>query len=433
MKSVKAEIIAVGTELLLGQITNTNARYLSQQLSYLGIDVYYQTVVGDNLNRLKQAIELASSRADVILFSGGIGPTQDDLTKDALGEVLGRSQHIYPEAMKKVESFFEGRDKPMTENNRRQAIILEGSEPLDNEVGLAVGIAVSQDDKHYIVLPGPPKELQAMFESQAKPWLAKNVLSEEQPIYSKMLKFAGIGESALEDALLDLISAQTDPTIAPYAKEGEVTIRLTTKADSEKEANVKLKNMEAEIRKRLPDHMYADQNITIEEQILLMMTGMGLSLAAAESCTGGLIMENLTRIPGSALVFMGGVVSYSNEMKEKLLNVPHEMLEGENAPGAVSEEVAEVMADEARKLLDTDFAVSVTGVAGPGASERKPVGLVYIGLAERNRPTEVFKLNLKGNREAIRIRSAKNIMYRLWLRLKELQNEQLVEKQQQSE
>ncbi|WP_411346171.1 competence/damage-inducible protein A [Paenibacillus sp. WLX1005] len=424
MKAVKAEIIAVGTELLLGQITNTNAQYLSQQLSYLGIDVYYQTVVGDNLNRLKQAIELASSRADVVVFSGGIGPTQDDLTKDALGEVLGRSLHIYPEAMQKIETFFEGRDKPMTENNRRQAIILEHSHPLDNEVGLAVGIAISQNDKHYVVLPGPPKELKPMFEQQAVPWLLSNVLSGEYPIYSKMLKFAGIGESALEDALLDLISAQTDPTIAPYAKEAEVTIRLTTKAPDEKQAMEKLKAMEAVIRDRLPDHMYADQDIRIEQQILQMMTGMKLTLAAAESCTGGLIMENLTKVPGSALVFMGGIVSYSNEMKEKLLQIPHDLLEGEDAPGAVSEEVAELMAHEARKILDTDFAVAVTGVAGPGSSERKPVGLVYIALAERGRDTAVWKLNLKGNREAIRIRSAKSIMYRLWLRLKQLQHEQ---------
>lgn len=427
MKAVKAEIIAVGTELLLGQITNTNARYLSQQLSYLGIDVYYQTVVGDNLNRLKQAIELASSRADVIVFSGGIGPTQDDLTKDALGEVLGRSLHIHAESMQTVEKFFEGRDKPMTENNRRQAIILENSDPLRNEVGLAVGVAISQDEKHYIVLPGPPKELQPMFENQAIPWLMEHVLTDEYPIYSKMLKFAGIGESALEDALLDLISAQTDPTIAPYAKEGEVTIRLTTKAPDEKEAMSKLKAMEAQIRERLPEYMYADRDITIENQIIQMMTGMKLTLAAAESCTGGLVMQNLTTIPGSALVFMGGVVSYSNEMKEQILNVPHELLEGENAPGAVSEEVAEVMADQARRLLDTDFAVSVTGVAGPGSSERKPVGLVYIAIAERDRKTEVFQLNLKGNREAIRIRSAKSLMYRLWLRLKQRENEQLAE------
>lgn len=420
---MKAEIIAVGTELLLGQITNTNARYLSQQLSYIGIDVYYQTVVGDNLNRLKQAIELASSRADVILFSGGIGPTQDDLTKDALAEVLGRSLYIDPESMAKVAGFFEGRNITMTENNRRQAIVIENSHVLSNSTGLAVGVAIEDKEKYYIVLPGPPKELQPMFENEAKPWLLEHVLTDEQPIYSKMLKFAGIGESALEEALIDLITAQTDPTIAPYAKEAEVTIRLTTKAPTEKEALVKLKNMEAQIRDRLPDHMYADQNIGIEEQILLMMTGMGLTLSAAESCTGGLVMQSLTSIPGSGNVFMGGIVCYSNEMKEKMLNVPRELLEGDQAPGAVSPEVAEILADEARKILDTDFAVAVTGVAGPGASERKPVGLVYVALAERNRPTQVHELNIRGNRESIRVRASKSILYRLWLRLSEIQKE----------
>lgn len=422
---MKAEIIAVGTELLLGQITNTNARYLSQQLSYIGIDVYYQTVVGDNLNRLKQAIELASSRADVILFSGGIGPTQDDLTKDALAEVLGRSIYIDPASMEKVASFFEGRNITMTENNRRQALVIENSHVLANSTGLAVGIAIEDKEKYYIVLPGPPKELQPMFENEAKPWLLEHVLTDEHPIYSKMLKFAGIGESALEEALIDLISDQSDPTIAPYAKEAEVTIRLTTKAATEKEAMVKLKQMEAQIRERLPNHMYADQNIGIEEQILLMMTGMKLTLTAAESCTGGLLMQNLTAIPGSGNVFLGGVVCYSNDMKEKMLNVPRELLEGEDAPGAVSSEVAEVLADEARKMLDTDFAVSITGVAGPGSSERKPVGLVYVGLAERNQPTQVFELNIRGNRESIRVRAAKSILYRLWLRLSELQKESL--------
>jgi len=229
----------------------------------------------------------------------------------------------------------------------------------------------------------------------------------------------------LEEALIDLINDQSDPTIAPYAKEAEVTIRLTTKAATEKEAMVKLKQMESQIRERLPDHMYADQDIGIEEQILLMMTGMKLTLTAAESCTGGLLMQNLTAIPGSGNVFLGGIVCYSNEMKEKMLNVPRELLEGEEAPGAVSPEVAEVLADEARKILDTDFAVSITGVAGPGSSERKPVGLVYIGLAERNQPTQVFELNIRGNRESIRVRAAKSILYRLWLRLSELQKESL--------
>lgn len=245
---MKAEIIAVGTELLLGQIVNTNARYLSRELAAMGIDVYFQTVVGDNLNRLSEAIRIAQSRADVILFSGGIGPTQDDLTKDALAAVLNRKLHTDRMAMDKIESFFRDRNVDMTENNRRQAIVIDGGTPLANETGLAAGNAISDNDKYYVVMPGPPKELIPMFEQEVKPWLFQHVLTEEMPIYSRMLKFAGIGESALEDRLLDLIDAQTDPTIAPYASEGEVTVRVSTKAASEGEAKLKLDAMEVQIR-----------------------------------------------------------------------------------------------------------------------------------------------------------------------------------------
>lgn len=417
---MKAEIIAVGTELLLGQIVNTNARYLSAELAALGVDVYFQTVVGDNQGRLQQAIRIAEERADLIIFSGGIGPTQDDLTKDALAASLGRGLHIDRQAMDHVDRFFKDRDRPMTENNRRQALAIDGGTPLPNETGLAVGNAVSQAGKHYIVLPGPPKELIPMFEQQAKPWILSHVLTDETPLYSKMLKFAGIGESALETQLLDLIEAQGDLTIAPYAKESEVTIRLSTKASLESEALDKLDDMEKIIEQRLPEFLYANRDVPIEQVIVEMMTEMNLTVSAAESCTGGLLMESITSIPGSAAVFFGGIVCYSNEMKKKLLNVPAELLEGENAPGAVSKETAEVLAEQIRIITDTDFGLSVTGVAGPAYSERKPVGLVYIGISERNGATRSIELNLKGNRDTIRLRSAKSVLYHLWRRLKEL-------------
>ncbi|MED4955657.1 competence/damage-inducible protein A, partial [Paenibacillus macerans] len=337
---MKAEIIAVGTELLLGQIVNTNAQYLSQELAALGIDVYFQTVVGDNRKRFAQAVETAAARADLLIFTGGLGPTQDDLTKEALAEVLGRPLYVDPEAMANIERFFKDRGVPMTENNRRQALAIDGGTPLPNETGLAVGDAVAAGGKFYIVLPGPPKEMKPMFERQAKPWILKHALSEEMPIYSKMLKFAGIGESALETKLLDLIKEQSDPTVAPYAKEGEVTIRVSTKAASEREAMEKLDAMEREIASRLPEHLYANVDVPIEQKILELMAQRGLTLSAAESCTGGLLMEMITAIPGSSAVFMGGIVCYSNAMKEKLLNVPHELLEGDGAPGAVSAETA---------------------------------------------------------------------------------------------
>ncbi|MFD1177265.1 competence/damage-inducible protein A [Paenibacillus puldeungensis] len=415
---MKAEIIAVGTELLLGQIVNSNAQYLSQELAALGIDVYFQTVVGDNTNRLAQAVEAATSRADLLIFTGGLGPTQDDLTKDSLASVLGRSLHIDPEAMENVDRFFKDRGIPMTENNRRQALSIDGATPLPNETGLAVGNAIADQGKFYIVLPGPPKEMKPMFEKQAKPWILEHVLSGAMPLFSKMLKFAGIGESALETKLLDLIKEQTDPTVAPYAKEGEVTIRISTKAPNEQEAMEKLDVMEREIASRLPNHLYANIDVPIEKTIVDLMAERGLTLSAAESCTGGLLMEMITAVPGSSAVFTGGIVCYSNAMKEKLLNVPHELLEGENAPGAVSAETAIVLAEEVRQITDTDFGLSITGVAGPSHSERKPVGLVYIALSRRDGETSVYELNLKGSREIIRLRTVKTILYHLWKEIK---------------
>ncbi len=411
---MKAEIIAVGTELLLGQIVNTNAQYLSQELAALGLDVYFQTVVGDNMNRLAEAVKTASGRADVLILTGGLGPTQDDLTKEALAEVLGRTLYIDLDAMANIERFFQDRGVPMTENNRRQALAIEGGTPLPNETGLAVGNAIALNDKFYIVLPGPPKEMKPMFEHQAKPWILKHVLTSEMPIFSRMLKFAGIGESALETKLLDLIQAQSDPTVAPYAKEGEVTIRISTKAANEQEAAVKLDAMEREIASRLPEHLYANVDEPIEKTILDLMASRGLTLSAAESCTGGLLMEMFTALPGSSAVFAGGIVCYSNEMKEKLLNVPDDLLEGEGAPGAVSAETAKVLAEQVRLTVGSDFGLAITGVAGPAHSERKPVGLVYIAIAREGADTAVFELNLKGNREIIRLRAVKSLFYQLW-------------------
>ncbi|WP_150267805.1 competence/damage-inducible protein A [Paenibacillus tepidiphilus] len=414
---MKAEIIAVGTELLLGQIVNSNGQFLSVELAALGVDVYFQTVVGDNSSRIQQAIEIAQGRADIILFTGGIGPTEDDLTKDALAAALGRTLHIDHLAMDHVQRFFDERKITMTENNRKQALVIEGSTPLANEIGLAVGLALAHENKYYIVLPGPPREMKPMFTDKVKPWLQQHALTDEMPIYSKMLKFAGIGESLLEDKLIDLIRNQTDPTIAPYAKEGEVTVRISTKAPSEREAMVKLDALEKKIQELLPEYMYANIDVPLEQLIVDWMADAGLTMSAAESCTGGLLMESITRTPGSASMFLGGIVCYSNEMKKKLLNVPASLLEGPDAAGAVSPEVAEVLAEQVRMIADSDFGLSVTGVAGPGYSERKPVGLVYVGLAERGRKTEVYELNLKGTRENIRLRSVKALLYRLWRRL----------------
>jgi nicotinamide-nucleotide amidase len=413
---MRAEIIAVGTELLLGQIVNTNAQYLSRGLAELGIDVYYQTVVGDNKERLIQAIEIARGRADLLVFTGGLGPTLDDLTRDALAEYLDRGIVLHEPTMSKIESLFAGRGGTFVESNRRQALLVEGASPLRNDTGLAVGNALSVDGTHYILLPGPPREMKPMFDNDGAAWL-RDQLGPALSLHSIMLKFAGIGESGLENLLIDLIREQQDPTIAPYAKEGEVTIRVSTKASDSEEASRKLEGTLTEIRRRTLAYLYAEEDVAIEATIVRLLTEQQRTVTLAESCTGGMVSELLTTVPGCSVVYLGGVVSYSNLMKMKLLGVPANLLEGPNAPGAISSETAAAMAEGMRLAADSDFALSVTGNAGPAADEDKPVGLVYVGLAERGRETRVEKLQLSGDREGIRLRATKRAFYMLWLSL----------------
>lgn len=413
---MKAEIIAVGTELLLGQIVNTNARYLAEQCAGLGIDVYFQTVVGDNVDRIRAALAIAAQRADVMICSGGLGPTQDDVTREALGLHVGAGLVMHEPSLQKIEAYFAARNAAMIESNRRQALTLQGADPLPNDTGMAVGTALSAGGKWYVLLPGPPRELHAMFERHAKPWLRAN-MNEERPLYSKSLKFAGIGESGLEHALIDLIEGQADPSIAPYAKEGEVMIRLTTRAASEREAFAKIASTEEEIRRRVGDHLYATEDVSLDAVIVRMLRDSRLSLSAAESCTGGLFAEMVTSHPGSSDVFAGGIVSYTNAVKTALLGVSSSLLEGEDAPGAVSAETAAAMAEGVRTRLGTTFGIAFTGVAGPSESEGKPVGLVYVAVAEQGRPTETETLRLSGNRDMIRLRAARSGFYQLWKRL----------------
>lgn len=413
---MRAEIVSVGTELLLGQIVNTNARYLSRGLAELGIDVYYQTVVGDNMERLLETIDLARKRADLLVFTGGLGPTMDDLTRDAVAAYLGRGVEMHEPTLRKLEEMFAGRGAPLLESNRRQAMLVKGAAPLRNLTGLAVGNALTADGTHYLLLPGPPREMKPMFENDAAAWL-KGLLGPSAALHSVMLKFAGVGESALEALLIDLIREQTDPTIAPYAKEGEVVIRVSTKAADAWEAARKMEDTLVEIRRRTARYLFAEEDIPIEAAVLRLLMKQGRTLALAESCTGGLAAEMITSLPGSSGVFVGGVVSYTNPAKRALLGVPASLLDGEGAPGAVSAETAAAMAEGVRAAADADFGVSVTGVAGPTESEGKPVGLVYLGLAERGRSTRTEKLQLTGDREGIRIRASKRLFYLLWLTL----------------
>ncbi len=417
---MKAEIIAVGTELLLGQIVNTNAQYLSQELAALGIDLYFQTVVGDNMNRLTEAIRIATQRAELIILTGGLGPTQDDLTKEALAKFTGRNLIYHTPALQKIEDLFQKRNVPVTDNNRKQAHILSDSDPLPNDTGLAVGVALVHGDHLFIVLPGPPRELKPMFERYAKAWIRKQ-MGEETPLFSKILKFAGIGESALEQELEDLIRNQHEVTIAPYAQEGEVALRLSTKAEDEDQAFLKFKQTEEKIKERIGRHLFAESDIPLERVIVERMKAAGKTVAVAESCTGGVLSSLFTSIPGSSAVFKGGFIVYTNELKQNVLNIPKTLLDQE---GAVSAKTAEQMAINALKASGADYALAVTGVAGPDPVEDKPVGLVYVALAKRDNKdkTEACSAQAKeyymaGNREIVRIRSAKYALHQLWCSL----------------
>jgi nicotinamide-nucleotide amidase len=413
---MKAEIIAVGTELLLGQIVNTNAQYLSRKLASFGIDVYFQTVVGDNPSRIRQAIEIARERADLLVFTGGLGPTQDDLTKDVLAAFLNRGLSIHQPSMDKIEHMFSSRGIHMVESNRQQALMIDGCVPIDNEAGLAVGNGLSEEGTHYLLLPGPPREMKPMIEGPGAEWL-RSILSTEEPLYSRVLMFAGIGESTLEAKLIDLIEAQSDPTIAPYAKEGEVAIRVSTKAANEADATAKLDKTTADIMQRVGQHLYAREEITLEEQVVQLLRASRRKLSTAESISGGLLAELITGIPGSSGEYSGGVVTYTNEMKHKLLGIPMAQLEGDGAPGAISESTAAMMAERVRQIGDSDFGISLTGVAGPAQAEGHPVGLVYYAVAERGKPTAVFTGHFSGTRAIIRIRAVKAALYQLWLKL----------------
>lgn len=413
---MKAEIVAVGTELLLGQIVNTNARFLARQLAEIGVDSYFQTVVGDNLDRIVQALTIASQRADLVICTGGLGPTRDDLTKDAIAAWTGR-RLIYDEpALSRIERFFRERGVPMAESNARQALIPEGCDPLPNDNGLAVGAALEHGGVRYIVLPGPPKELEPMFVRYARPWILAQ-MPQHTPLHSVVLKFAGIGESALEQKLIDLIDGQSEVTLAPYAGDGEVAVRVSVKASDQEQAMRKMSGTLADIRRRLGEHLYAEEDIPLEEAVVRQLKARGLLLSAAESCTGGLFAERITSVPGSSAVFAGAMIAYTNEFKIRHLGVPERLLSGDGAPGAISEQTARAMAERARELTGSHFALSFTGAAGPDPSEGKGPGLVYIGLASDRFPTETYRLQWNGDRHSVRLRAVRHGLYVLWRKI----------------
>lgn len=395
------EIISVGTELLLGNVINSDAQMLSQKLSELGLNVYYHTVVGDNPERLKQAVEIAGERADIIITTGGLGPTCDDLTKQVLAQTFGKQLVFHPDIADELRSWFACRGQTMTDNNLQQAQLPEGCTVFPNECGTAPGCAFHARGKHVLMLPGPPCECKDMFEKQAVPYLSA---LREGVIVSRTLKIFGMGESKMESLLRDRMNELMNPTLAPYAKEGECELRITAKAVDEETARAMIAPVEQDVRALLGDVVYGADVPNLETVVLELLKQAGLTLCTAESCTGGLIAKRLTDVPGSSAVFKGGVVSYCNEVKASVLGVPEELLE---KYGAVSEPVAKAMAEGARETLNCDLAVAATGVAGPGSDERgNPAGLVYIALSA-NGYTEVRAMTLSGaTRERVRITAA---------------------------
>lgn len=391
------ELISVGTEILLGNIVNTNAAYLAEQCAGLGLSCYYQTVVGDNEERLAQTIKTAFGRADIVILSGGLGPTKDDLTKETAAKVLGRTMRMDEHSKERIKEYFTKRKIELTDNNWKQAMVPEGAIVVDNANGTAPGIIIEDNGKRVILLPGPPNELIPMFENSIYPYLCE---AEPGIIYSKTVKLCGIGESKAETMVADLIAEQSNPTIAPYAKTGEVHLRITAKAADEKEAKKLIKPVVKELKNRFGMNVYTtDENITLEQSVVDLLLANNLTVTTAESCTGGLLSAKLINVPGVSEVFKSGHVTYSNKAKHKLLGVKKPSLD---KYGAVSESVAKEMAKGAAASSKADVAVAITGIAGPeGGSDAKPVGLVYIACSVCGK-IKVKEYNFSGNRNKIR-------------------------------
>ena len=395
------EIIAVGTELLLGDIVNTNAAWLAKELANTGINVYRHEVVGDNMARLQSAYGEAFSRSDAVIVTGGLGPTADDITKEAAAAYFGLEMMLHEESLAAIAGFFNRIGHVMTENNKRQAVFPVGAKILDNPHGTAPGCIIERDGKICILLPGPPREMQAMFNSHVRPYLAPY---SDGILVSRTLRLVGIGESAMEAKIADILQDQSNPTIAPYAtgRAGEVILRISAKAADEAAARDMMEPVADMLYQRLGEHIYGEDGDTLAEIVVTRMTQQGLTLACAESITGGAFAAAIIDVPGASKLLQESVVCYSNESKVARLGVSPQSLA---KYGAVSSQVAEEMAAGAAKSANTDVAISFTGIAGPGGgTDAKPVGLCYIGLYY-NGHCDVKELRLFGDRKRIRDRA----------------------------
>ena len=393
---MKAELISIGTEILLGDIVNTNAQFLAKELALLGIDVYYQSVIGDNEERILKAFKEAFDRCDIIITTGGLGPTQDDLTKELGAKYFNKKMILHEPSLEWIKKYLDINNEEVLEANKNQAYFPEGSIILPNENGTAPGAIISENNKTLIILPGPPKEMKSMFSNHVTKYLSKLT---KDIIKSKTLRIFGIGESLMAKKLDDIIKNSKNPTVAPYAKEYEVTLRITAKEKSEDKCDELIKNKVDQIKGIIGEYIYGEDEVSLEEVVAKLLCDKKLSISTAESCTGGMISSKLIEYPGISEIFKEGVVTYSNESKIKRLGVKEETL---NKFGAVSEETAREMVIGIAEGLNTDIAISSTGIAGPGGGTKdKPVGLVYIGIYIKGN-VKVEKLNLRGDREAVR-------------------------------
>ena len=418
MEIRNAEILCVGTEILIGDIVNTNAAFISQRLAQLGINQYYQAVVGDNPGRLKDAVRAALERTDLLIMSGGLGPTYDDLTKEVTAECMGRKLILDQHSLDRIKENFAFKCRAMTKNNEKQAYIPEGSTIFDNNAGTAPGCAIEDFErgKIIIMLPGPPFELKRMFDESVMPYLKRFT---DKRFYSVNVNIFGMGESAVENELRELMQSSVNPTVAPYCGDGEVRLRVTASGTDDEQCRLMCnKTVEMIKNSSVGSYIYGTDT-TLAQAVVNAYLEAGKTLAAAESCTGGLIAKRITDIPGSSEMFGYGAVTYANEAKISLLGVKPETLA---EYGAVSEQTALEMAAGIRKLSGADVGISVTGIAGPGGgSAEKPVGLVYLGISSEKQ-TRASRLLLSGDRDRVRILASANALSEALKELKELQN-----------
>ncbi|HLR80175.1 MAG TPA: competence/damage-inducible protein A [Bacillota bacterium] len=400
MKQANAELISIGTELLLGQIADTNAQWISQQLALYGVNVFHHSVVGDNLYRVERSFRLASDRANIIIVTGGLGPTDDDLTREAFQLISNMEMIEHKPSMEKIQAFFAKQKTVMTPNNRKQARIFKGSKVIPNRYGMAPGMIVPFDGKIWVFLPGVPREMKQMFTDKVIPYIKENVGNDDL-IKSRILRFIGIGESQLEHELKDLIDIQDNPTIAPLAQNNGMTIRLTAKGSSEAKVDEMLHKTEQQILERVSAFCYGVNNQTIENTIVDLLKKENIKISSAESLTGGKFMDRLISVPGSSQACRGAIVCYDTQVKTDVLGVSQETI---RTKGTVSYECALEMAENVCNLLDADIGVSFTGIAGPDSIEGKPVGTVFIGIVGDGRE-QVEKFTFHGDRESIRERT----------------------------